>query len=468
MGEVTAIPSLGQKPDELLTTYKLVGAALGPISGLLIWVLPLGLAPAAHKAFAILAFVLVYWATEPIEQGITALFGCFLFWASHATTFAVAFSGFTSNVPWFVFAALLMGQAASRTGLAPRLGYLVLQRSGHSYSRVLFGLIILALLLQFLVPSPHAQISMLAPLAIGVVAAFKLGPRSTMATGMFIAPTFASYLFSRMFLTGGPAMLTRGLIEGQTGMPLLWSLWAIAFLPVTLLTMAACWATVYWLYPPETPELPGGQRYLQEALRAMGPWSWAERKALFWFLLAVALWATDFLHHTEATLIGVGIGLILTLPKVGVLNTTAIKEVNFLQVILLGGALSLGNVLLATHALTIITDGMSAWMVPLLTRPLSAALSLYWGGFLYHFLIPNPSAMVSTGLPVLLDVATARGYNPVALGLIWHFATVSTLFIYQAGSFVLAYSYGYFDGAGARLLATHRLAVGDAPRTLTE
>jgi di/tricarboxylate transporter len=300
------------------------------------------------------------------------------------------------------------------------------------------------LLLQFLVPSPNAQIAILASVAIGFVSTPESEIRNKVGKGLFLALTFASYFFSKMFLAGGPAILTRGIIEEQTGVQVLWSHWALAFLPLTLLTLVACWLIIYWLFPSETSELTEGTQYLKDALQTMGPRSWDERKTLGWLVLAIILWGTDFLHHLHPALIGIGIALILTLPTVGVLDTTAVRSANFLLIIFLGGAISLGNVLIETQALASVTTGLLDWINPLLTTPLSSALTLYWGGFLYHIPIPNPNAMVGTALPILLDIAAIHHYNPIAVGLLWLFTSLGTLFIYQASSFVLGYSYGYF------------------------
>jgi di/tricarboxylate transporter len=110
--------SMRQKLLKLLLKQRLIGAILGPITGVLIWWLPLGLVPRAQATCAIVAFMLVYWMTEPIEHGITALIGCYVFWALQVVPFPMAFSGFVSTSPWFVFGALLMGEAVARTGLA--------------------------------------------------------------------------------------------------------------------------------------------------------------------------------------------------------------------------------------------------------------------------------------------------------------------------------------------------------------
>src|SRR5215831_9582342 len=85
----------------VLPSRTVLGVVLGPTVGLLVWGLHLGLAPTAHKALAVTAFMVVYWITEPLEHGITALIGCYLFWALGLVNFSVAFSGFASSPPWF-------------------------------------------------------------------------------------------------------------------------------------------------------------------------------------------------------------------------------------------------------------------------------------------------------------------------------------------------------------------------------
>ena len=57
------------------------GLLLGPLAGIVVWLWPLGLDPAAQKALAIVTFMILYWIAEPIDSAITALIGCYLFWA---------------------------------------------------------------------------------------------------------------------------------------------------------------------------------------------------------------------------------------------------------------------------------------------------------------------------------------------------------------------------------------------------
>ena len=427
------------------STKTLVGALLGPLLAVAIWFAPLGLDPKIQHTLAIVALMVVYWAFEPIDHGLTGLLGCYLFWAFHIAKFDTAFAGFTDNTPWFLFGAMIMGEAAARTGLASRIGYIVMGLLGTSYARLLLSVIVLVLVLNFLVPSGMAQLAIIAPMIVGVMAAFGVNRGSNIGRGMFIILTYTCGLFNKMVLAGGASILTRGLVEKLTGKPISWTMYFIAYLPAVLLTIFACWLTILWLYPPEKKELPGGRKYLKDSLRALGPWSGAEKKTLAWLLLAIGLWSTDSLHGISPAVVALGIGLAVSLPIIGVLKTRDVRSINFLLIIFLGGALSMGEVMAKTKALDTLTGVMMSWMGPLLHQPFVAATTLYWTGFLYHFALASELSMLSTSLPVLIKFAQTHGLNPVAVAMLWNFASGGKLFVYQSSVLVLGYSYGQFE-----------------------
>lgn len=419
---------------------------LGPVAAVGVWLLPLGLEPIAQAAFAIITFLIIYWIAEPIEHAITALIGCYLFWALGLTTFSVAFSGFASATPWFLFGGALMAEAATQSGLAKRFGYRVLAMVGTSYARLLLGVTTLSLLTAPLVPSATARIAIIAPILIGILAIMDSEQRHKAGKGLFLALTMMSMLVDKMMLAGATPVLAQGIIKEQTEIGILWGEWFIAFLPATLITIIAAAAAACWLFPAVNAELPGGKQYLQNALEQLGPISAEEKKVLTILGAAIALWATDFIHHLEPTIIGLGAGLVLALPKIGVLDTKAVKKVNFLVIIFSAGALSMANVLAQTNALDGLNHFLARHIQPFLSSGLLASVSLYWGGVLYHFMFPNNQSLLSTSLPLLLSLTKEMPYNPAAMGLIWQFATGGTLFAYQSAILVMGYSYGYFHG----------------------
>jgi anion transporter len=427
---------------ELGSTFRLIA---GPLVALAFCFLPLGMEPLPQRAIAVGIFMIFYWILEPIDHGITALIGCYLFWALGVVKFSVAFGGFTSTTPWFMFGAFLIGAASSRTGLAKRIGYTILQRTGMRYSQLLLGIIVLSFLLNFLIPNGTARVAVIGPIIIGLVAAFGLDNRSNLARGLFLILCYTSSLFDKMIMSGQSAFLTRGIVEEIAGAEIFWGQWFFAYLPATLATIAAGWVLIRWLFPVNSSDLPDGARYISEALADMGAWTVDEKKTLAWTLLAMAIWATDFYHRTNPAIVGIGVGLLLALPKIGVLNSKDVKQVNFLVIAFTAGAITLGNVMSHTQALGGITAALIEHATPLLASGFVASLTLYWSEVIYSIFLANNQSNISTALPLLLELAKTNGYNPVALGLIWTFASGANIFVYQSSVLVLGYSFGYFN-----------------------
>lgn len=419
---------------------------LGPVAGLIVFFLPLGVERIVQETFAIIVFLIVYWIAEPIDHAVTALIGCYLFWALGVTKFPVAFSGFASATPWFLFGGALMAEAATCTGVAKRLGYRVLYGVGTSYGRLLLGVSILSFLTAPLVPSATARIAITAPMLIGVLAIIDPKMQKNAGKGLFLALTMMSMLVDKMMLAGATPILAQGIIKEHTGIGILWGQWFVAFLPATLLTIFLIAAAAHWFFPVANADLSGGKEYLRDALKELGPVSVEEKKVIITLGIAIALWATDFIHHLEPTVIGLGAGLILTVPKAGVLDTKAVKKVNFLVIIFSAGALSMANVLAETRSLDTLNQFLVGHIAPYISDGLLASVSLYWGGVVYHFIFPNNQSLLSTSLPLLLNAVKDLPYDPAALGLIWQYATGGTLFAYQSSVIVMGYSFGYFDG----------------------
>jgi anion transporter len=423
-----------------------IGRFLCVIVPVVIWFAPLNLDPTIKHALAITSFMIIAWITEALAHALTGLIGCYLYWALGVVKFETAFSGFANDTAWFLFGAILFGMMATKTGLARRLAYMVMRRVGHTYSRILLGLILSDFLLTFFVPSGIARVVLMAAVALGLMEAFGLGPGSNVGRGMFLILTYTAGIFDKMIIAGAASITARGLIEKVGGVEVLWSRWFLAYLPCDLITIFAAWRLTLWLYPPEKAALPGGVNYLKDELRKMGKWSPLEKKSALLMLIAVGLWATDFLHHISPALIGLGVGLFAALPRLGVLDMEDLKRLNYLPVFFVAAAVSMGEVLVSTKALDVLTGIMFTWMEPLVTNVYSSTLVLYWTAFVYHIFLASEVSMLGTSIPLLMNFAKTHGLDPLALGMIWTFASGGKIFVYQSAVVIVGYSYGYFDG----------------------
>ena len=423
---------------------QLVGGILAIVLPILIWYAPWALENQAQHALAIAAFMIICWMTEPVDHALAGFFGCYMFWALGVAPFEESFSGFANDTPWFLMGALLIGAMASKTGLARRIAYMVMLHAGKSYAGILFGLVVTDFLLTIIVPSGIARVVIMLSVASGLLEVYGMGRGSNIARGMFLILTYSATIFDKMIIAGAAAITARGLIERFGGVEVLWSKWLLAYLPCDILTIVAAWWLTLRMWPPEKDTLEGGTEFIRAELVKMGGWSAGEKRCLALILVALGLWVTDFLHHLSPSLIGLGIGLAATLPRVGLLNADDARKINYFPIFFVAAALSMGNVLVQTKALAVLTDVMFAWMSPLVNSVFGSTLVLYWTAFVYHIFLASEISMLGTSVPLLMEFAKTHGLDPLALGMIWTFAAGGKILVYQNAVLIVGFAHGYF------------------------
>ena len=422
-----------------------IGRAICAVVPLVLWFAPFGIDARTQHALAIAAFMILAWMTEALEYALAGFIGCWLFWALGIVPFSVAFFGFATDTPWFLFGAGLFGAMATKTGLARRIAFVVMQRVGKTYSGILLGLIVTDFLLTFVIPSGIARVVVMSAVALGLAEAFGVGPGSNIGRAMFLIITYAAGLFDKMIIAGAASITARGAIERVGGVEVLWSQWFFAYLPCDILTIVIAWRLVLWLYPPEKNSFTQEAAYLEKEIRQMGGWNAESTRAALLIALAIGLWLTDFIHHIPPSVIGLGVGLAAVVPGIGVLTTDDMKRMNYLPVFFVAAAVSMGEVLVQTKALDLLTTALLSWMEPMLGSILQTTLVLYWTAFVYHIFLASEISMLGTSIPVLMNFAKSHGMDPLLIGMIWTFGAGGKLFAYQSGVLIVGMSYGYFN-----------------------
>src|SRR5882672_7716990 len=286
----------------------------------------------------------------------------------------------------------------------------------------------------------------MAAVALGLMDAFGVGRTSHIARGMFIILTYTATIFDKMIIAGAASIIARGAIERVGGVEVLWSRWFLAYLPCDIITILIAWRLTLWLYPPEKNTFTDDETaYLEQEIHRMGSWNAASTRAALLIALAIGLWLTDFLHHISPSIIGLGVGLAAVLPGIGVLTIDDMRRMNYLPVFFVAAAVSMGEVLVQTKTLELLTSVLLTWMEPLLGSLLQSTLVLYWTAFVYHIFLASEISMLGTSLPVLMNFAKSHGMDPLLIGMIWTFGAGGKLFAYQSGVLIVGMSYGYFD-----------------------
>ncbi len=441
-------PGSHPPPDEGGTIrdarLKFVATVICVLLPLGIYFAPFGIEPHTQAALAVTSFMLLAWMTHIVEYATAGLAGCVLFWMVGVAEPQLAFSGFSLLVTWFVFAALLIGTIANKSGLPQRVASFVVTRVGLSYSGILLGLIITDFALTVIVPSGVARVVIMASVAIGLIKLFDVGPGSNVARGMFLIITYTATIFDKMIVAGAASITARGAIIEYGGVDVGYTDWFIAFLPADILTILAAWRITLWLFPPEVTGIEGKRRELQEQFKVTQAWTPEAKRAALLILGTVVIWVTDKIHGIDPELVALSAVIIALLPYVGVITADDIRKTNLLPFLFVGTALSMSNVLSETGGIALLTDTVLVGLEPLLANEWMALPILYWGAFVYHLFLASEISMLASSLPILMEFSVANGLDPLWIGLVWTFAAGGKIFVYQTAVLVVGYSYGFF------------------------
>ena len=431
--------------SEAVIRVRFGGALLGVVAAIALWYVHLPLEPKAQHSVAIATLLISFWSTEILPLAITGMLGCWLFWTLGVVEPRVAFGGFSSEAPWFLLGALFIGAMATESGLAKRLAYTMLSRVGGSFPRILMAFILTGFVMTVMIPSGPPRVILLGTIVLGVVKTYGLERTSNVAKSLILAITFSASLFDKGIIGSTPSILARNLITEFGHVPVPWSQWFIAYAPLNLFNIVITWWFLQRLFPPEASDLPGGIELIREERARLGRWSASEKKAAFWIVVGVSIWATDFIHHLNPAIVGVGVGLVATFPRVGVLTKDQIGKINFLIFLFMGSTLSMAEVLRETGAVKLLAGALFGYIGPMITTPFLSTLVLYWAAFVAHLVLASETAMVSITMPALMEFALNNGLNPLATGMLWTFAVGGQLFIYQSLVLIAGYSFGCFN-----------------------
>ncbi|HWR38532.1 MAG TPA: DASS family sodium-coupled anion symporter [Patescibacteria group bacterium] len=450
------------------TWGKKYGLLLAILTGVAVWLLPTpaGMTLTQHKLLSIFSGAVVAWITIGINFAVStfAIIVLLYFWVGNPegkmnkvgelirnADFAVG--GFASSSLWLLVTGFVISIAMTKSGVARRLALHMMRILGKTPAGAIFASMLANFVIAPLTPSNTARAAAMLPVLEGIAAAYRAEPgKSNFGRALFLTSTFTTNITGAAFLTGTiPNPVAVGMIAAAAGASVMttWSYWAMAALPTNIIILiAAGWLTLK-MYPPEVKALPGGIGYIRKELDAMGPMSRREMKSIGYFVLALALWSTDALHHLNSTMIAFLVSLLIFLPRVGVLEWKETeKSLPWELFVYFGGVLTLSNALMSTKAFewlikTTLTglglDGMA--MMPLLI--LLIGFSIF-----SHVIWSTTTAMAGVMIPIYIGLAQALGFNVVgfvlplaimmAYALFLPFNTMGNIIMFGAGYYTVA------------------------------
>jgi len=396
----------------------------------------------------LLVLVMGFWATGILPEALTALLFFALAVLLEVAKPEVIFSGFASGTLWLVLGGLVIAEAVRMTGLGERIARAALGTRIWTYPQLVTAAVLVAVVLAFLMPATVGRILLLVPILAAVAERHGLAPGTPGHTGVLFAVIVASFQCGTAILpANAPNLVLAGAAETLYGVQLIYAEYLWAQFPVMgIIKGALIVGLVCWMFPART----SGAGVAAE----LRPISGNEKRLAVIVLVALALWATDFLHGIRPGWIALAAAVVAMLPRVGAVPATVFQDrVKFGTFFYIGGILGFGAVMLDSGLSKAIGDALL--QVVRLERDADAAnfITLSLLSTLASMIVTNPAqpALLS---PLAGTFAEAAGW-PLQAALMTMAVGFSTLlFPYQAPPVVVG-----MQQAGLRLKDALRLTL---------
>ena len=392
------------------TTIRVAKIAFMIIVGLAIWFSapPDGLKPIAWKYFsayvvAILGIMLSPYNSPVVMLAVLGVYGL-------AIGPKTLLTGYASTTTWQVFAAFMISVAFVSTGLGKRIAYLLIRLFGRTSLGLAYSLAFTDLTLGMAIPSTTARAGgVVFPIFNNVArtlgSTVEDGTSRKLASYLNIVSYHMNLVTASVFLTGmAPNVQIAEFAKDILGVQLEWLTWAkMMIVPGIVLTLLIP-AVMYFFYTPEIKKIDNYKEIAHEGLQKMGPMQIREKFLLFFFIGAVALWATTGITKFNAT--AVAMMFLACCLVFGYMSWDEVRESNgaWNTLVWYGAIIGLSSQLSGA--------GFFKWFAKFLQThfnfvgidPVMLLLILMVGGLVIRYMFASSSVFTTSMMPVMYTI----------------------------------------------------------------
>jgi solute carrier family 13 (sodium-dependent dicarboxylate transporter), member 2/3/5 len=376
-----------------------------------------------QRSLAILAFAVILWVTEAVSYPVSsamilALIAVLLGLAPSmedpsvemgtSNALKLALGGFSNSAVALVGMALFLAAAMQITNLHKRIALWILSLVGTKTKALVFGAILVAIALAFVVPSATARAGAVVPILLGIVAAFGLSKESKLAALLVITATQAVSIWNIGIKTAAAQNLVAlGFINSEFGVDISWGEWFLYAAPFSIIMSIILFFVMIKLIKPETDNIASGKDVIRDQLAELGPLKRKEITLIITSLVLLFFWSTEGkLHPFDTTTITIlAIAFLLT-PKVGVYSwKEASSRIDWGTLIVFAVGISLGSTLLSTKGAAWLSDTIFG-SLGLDSMPILATIALVTVfNIVIHLGFASATSLASALIPVFIALA---------------------------------------------------------------
>ncbi|GAB6156639.1 anion permease [Desulfosporosinus burensis] len=410
---------------------------------------PNGLEVQAWKLFGIFAGTILMLMLQGLPEASAIFVG-----VTAAGLFVVPIKdvlvGYTDTTVWLIVVAIMMSLGFKKSGLAKRVGLILIKAFGKSSLGLGYVLGVTDLMLATTIPGAPARVGGLVyPLAQGIFEVVGSKPyENPRRLGAYL--TVLLYMMDMvagsLFLTGmGPNLLSMKLAAQILGVNVSWGLWTLAAVP-GFFVLVLIPIIVYIIYPPELVSVEEVRKMAREQLKALGSVTKKEIIVGITFMLCLVLWATSSMTQIDTTLVAfLGVTMMILTDVIQWQDIADSKE-TWGILIWFGGIIGLSSALGKL--------GFFDWLIGVMEGALPQGIGTFSTfviiallAIIPHYFFPSLVGYVATFAPVIFSFVAVTGAPKYPAVFLVAFLMVisSTLTHYGNGLGPLLMGTGYVE-----------------------
>ena len=393
---------------------------------------PAGLPAAGWQVLGLALLMAIWWSTEPVPIGVTALMPLIVLPLLGIVDFGRAAAPYSNPLIFLFLGGFLLAAAIKRWGLHRRMAHAAVRAIGSEPRRLVLGFMVASGFLSMWISNTSAVLLML-PVATSVIAALEDAHGAgedlrRFALALLLGLAYGASIGGMGTLIGTPPnALLAGYLADRHGIDLSFAAWSAIAMPLVIVFIPIGWLALTRLVFRFRSDfaLDGGDDLLARQLSGQGPMSAAERRAGLVFLTAASLWIVRPLLNQLPGLEGLtdsGIALscaaALFLVPAGrgaerrfLMSWREAQEIPWHVLILFGGGLSLAAAMEAS--------GLAEWLGAALGGlgglPVLVFLLVLTASVVLLTELASNTASVAALLPVVATIAAGAGMDVVTV-----------------------------------------------------
>ncbi|MBO0343474.1 SLC13 family permease [Flagellimonas profundi] len=260
---------------------------------------PADMPDGAFDMLGITLWMAIWWVTEAIPIGVTALLPIVLFPLTGAVDLSSTTASYGHRYIFLYMGGFMLAIAIEKWNLHKRIALHVIRMIGANVSKIILGFMVATAFLSMWISNTATSVMML-PIAMSIVAQLKDNPATRedenliFGKALMLGIAYSASIGGVATLIGTPPNLVfAGYVEEVYGIEITFWQWAKWGLPIAVPLLIIAWIYLTkFAFTFKQKEFPGGRQEINQLIQKLGPIKREEKIILGIFVLTAFAWIT--------------------------------------------------------------------------------------------------------------------------------------------------------------------------------